>query len=126
LRRVALNALADIAAAAFRTDLGALTGGGGGLNGGLGLLGGLLLGAPGRATGGPVVGGRPYLVGERGPELFVPQASGRVEAAGGGSRGPVTINVQVSVPRDAGPVVMAQTGAQLARAVRRGLMQGDR
>ena len=38
-----------------------------------------LLGAPGRATGGPVAPGRAYLVGERGPELFVPTASGRVE-----------------------------------------------
>lgn len=29
-----------------------------------------------RAAGGPMVGGRPYLVGERGPELFVPEHSG--------------------------------------------------
>lgn len=33
---------------------------------------------PGRATGGPVMGGMPYLIGERGPELFVPQESGRI------------------------------------------------
>lgn len=33
---------------------------------------------PGRATGGPISAGRPYLVGERGPELVVPQTSGRV------------------------------------------------
>ncbi|WP_316233401.1 phage tail tape measure protein [Bradyrhizobium sp. SZCCHNPS2010] len=32
-----------------------------------------------RALGGPVSYGKPYLVGERGPELFVPRASGRVE-----------------------------------------------
>lgn len=32
-----------------------------------------------RALGGPVSYGKPYLVGERGPELFVPGASGRVE-----------------------------------------------
>jgi TP901 family phage tail tape measure protein len=32
-----------------------------------------------RALGGPVSFGRPYLVGERGPELFVPGATGRVE-----------------------------------------------
>ena len=37
----------------------------------------------GRATGGPVAPGRPYLVGERGPELFVPTASGRVETGRG-------------------------------------------
>ena len=31
-----------------------------------------------RANGGPVTGGAPYLVGERGPELFVPNANGSV------------------------------------------------
>ena len=31
-----------------------------------------------RALGGPVSGGEPYLVGERGPELFVPQVSGGI------------------------------------------------
>ncbi|WP_425991063.1 phage tail tape measure protein [Afipia sp. DC4300-2b1] len=32
-----------------------------------------------RALGGPVTYGKPYLVGERGPELFVPGQTGRVE-----------------------------------------------
>lgn len=32
-----------------------------------------------RAFGGPVSFGKPYLVGERGPELFVPGMSGRIE-----------------------------------------------
>jgi TP901 family phage tail tape measure protein len=32
-----------------------------------------------RALGGPVTYGRPYLVGERGPELFIPGASGHIE-----------------------------------------------
>jgi len=31
-----------------------------------------------RANGGPVAGGRPYLVGEQGPELFMPRAGGAV------------------------------------------------
>lgn len=31
-----------------------------------------------RASGGPVFGGEAYLVGEQGPELFVPQTSGTV------------------------------------------------
>ena len=46
---------------------------------------------PARAEGGPVSGGRPYLVGEQGPELFMPGMSGTVipnhALAGGGSRG---------------------------------------
>lgn len=33
---------------------------------------------PGRAEGGPVAGGAAYMVGERGPELFVPRMSGTI------------------------------------------------
>ncbi len=90
LKRVALSALAEIASAAIRGGLDALFKGGGGLGGiasGLGSLLAGLLGAPGKAIGGPVSPGRAYLVGERGPELFVPTASGRIEA-GRGRRGP--------------------------------------
>jgi hypothetical protein len=32
----------------------------------------------GRAAGGPVTAGTPYVVGERGPELFVPQNTGKI------------------------------------------------
>lgn len=45
-----------------------------------------------RAAGGPVTGGEMYLVGERGPELFVPRTSGRIVANGGGG-GSQTINL---------------------------------
>jgi len=31
-----------------------------------------------RAHGGPVAAGRPYLVGEKGPEVFVPEIAGRI------------------------------------------------
>jgi len=41
-------------------------------------LSGFGQGLPGRANGGPVSGGNPYLVGERGPELFLPQVSGTI------------------------------------------------
>ena len=50
----------------------------------LGVAGGLITGTEGsmikgkRASGGPVFGGEAYLVGEQGPELFVPQTSGTV------------------------------------------------
>lgn len=43
-----------------------------------------------RAKGGPVTAGRPYLVGEEGPELFSPRASGTIipnDRLGGGGRG---------------------------------------
>jgi transposase-like protein len=46
------------------------------------------LGMHRRAAGGPVSAGQPYLVGEKGPELFVPGQSGTVAANGAG----VTVN----------------------------------
>ncbi len=120
LRKVALTALADIAAGAVRTDLSGLFGGGSGGGGLLASIAGLFGGKPGRATGGPVSAGRPYMVGERGPELFVPTAAGRVEAGGSG-RGAVNVTINVAGPRDASPALMAQTGNQVARAVRQAL-----
>lgn len=33
---------------------------------------------PGMARGGPITGGKPYIVGEKGPELVIPSSSGRV------------------------------------------------
>jgi uncharacterized caspase-like protein len=53
----------------------------------------------GRAIGGPVTAGMPYLVGERGPELFVPQQSGGIVPNGGG----IVINIaeaKMSTPDD--------------------------
>jgi hypothetical protein len=70
---------------------------GGGLFGGFAqsLFGGLF---GGLAGGGPVSGGTPYIVGENGPELFIPQAAGRIannaEVRGMG-RGGTTINISV-------------------------------
>jgi hypothetical protein len=128
LRRVALSVLADIARQAVSAGLDALIGGGRGGGGGggqgLGSLIGSLLGLPGRATGGPVAGGRGYLVGERGPELFVPTSAGRIEpgAAIGGVRD-VRITVNVAGGRDAGPERMARSGRQIARAVRAALVE---
>jgi hypothetical protein len=49
----------------------------------------------GMATGGDVAGGTPYIVGEKGPELFVPGASGKIvpnhQLAAGGRAVSVTI-----------------------------------
>jgi phage-related minor tail protein len=39
-------------------------------------------GLEGRASGGPVIGGTSYLVGERGPELFTPSRSGMITPNG--------------------------------------------
>ena len=51
-----------------------------------------------KAAGGPVMGGTPYIVGEKGPELFMPGRSGTIipnDALGGGTTN-VVVNVDAS------------------------------
>ncbi len=119
LKGVALAALGEIAAQALRSGLGSVLGG----SGVAGVLGSLVGGLPGRATGGPVAPGRGYVVGERGPELFVPTSSGRVEA--GGIGGPREVRVAITVRAGAGeaPQALARSSRQVARAVRAALAE---
>ena len=55
-----------------------------------------------RAMGGPVSSGSPYVVGEKGPELFVPHASGtivpnnKMGGASGSGGGNVTVNYNIA------------------------------
>ena len=51
---------------------------------------------PFRASGGAVSGGSPYVVGERGPELFIPASTGRIEPNGRGSFGQGGIMINLS------------------------------
>ena len=124
LRRVATSVLSDIAASALKANLGGGAAAGSGVISSLIGAVGNLFGAPGRATGGPVSGGRPYLVGERGPELFVPAGAGRVETPGGGRAG-VNVTINIASPRDASAAVMTQTANQVARAVRQALARAE-
>lgn len=66
-----------------------------------------------RALGGPVSANVPYLVGERGPEVFIPSGSGRISPGMGGT---VVVNV-------AGSVV---TEGQLIESIRKGLIDAQR
>jgi hypothetical protein len=52
-----------------------------------------------RAMGGPVSAGRPYMVGERGPELMIPSSSGRVVSNDrlGGDTVNISLNVSTGV-----------------------------
>ena len=124
LRRIALGVLDQIAARALDS---LFTGGGGGTGGllGLGNLFGSLLGLPGRATGGPVSPGRGYVVGERGPELFVPTSAGRVEAALPASRSrDVRVAITIAAPPGtSAPQALQRSGRQVASAVRRALSE---
>jgi tape measure domain-containing protein len=71
---------------------------------------------PGRANGGPVSSGQTYMVGERGPELFVPGRSGTIVAndkMGGGNT-----NVVVNVDAKGSSVEGDEQGAnQLGRVI---------
>jgi hypothetical protein len=62
----------------FRNPLLAIATGVGLIAAGAALKTALNAGVQARALGGPVSGGTPYLVGERGPELFVPSVSGGI------------------------------------------------
>lgn len=125
LRRIALNTINEIAVQTARnlfTGTGAGgSGGGGGIGGLLNLssLVGPILGLPGRATGGPVSPGRGYIVGERGPELFVPAAAGRVETMTSSSAGTAREYVhQREAPGDRGRFQPGDANARQSRDVR--------
>jgi len=121
LKATALGVLADIAAAAVRGAFG---------------QNGVRItevfdrlpsptGFPGRATGGPVAPGRAYMVGERGPELFVPTASGRIETGGaaGGSAREVRIAITINAAAGEAPATLAKSSRQVARAIRAALAE---
>ena len=121
LKRTAVAALDQIAASAIKSGTAALLGGGSG-GGGLGsALVRLIGGSPPRATGGPVAPGRGYLVGERGPELFVPAGSGRIEQAGsfgsGGLR-EVRVSITVNAAKGESGTALMRSSRQVARAVK--------
>ena len=64
-----------------------------------------------RASGGSVNQGQPYMVGERGPELFVPHSSGVVRTAAdsrGGSSNPTIINQSIHVETGVSQTVRAE------------------
>jgi hypothetical protein len=86
---------------------------------------------PARAMGGQVTGGRPYMVGERGPEMIVPQRNGNVvpnnQLGGGGVTVNQTINVSTGVQQTVRaeiktlmPQIAEASKAAVADAVRRG------
>jgi len=142
LKRVAMQTLDQIAAQAVRSGIGSLFSAPATSNAGIGglLTGaiGSLFGLPGRATGGPVSPGRGYLVGERGPEVFVPTSAGRVEAARERLIPPppsptvvtqvrpepreVRVSIQLAAPRGtSAPIALKRSSRQVASSVRRAL-----
>ena len=86
------------------------------------------LGIMPKALGGPVSSGRPYLVGERGPEMFVPGAQGNIvpnNAMGGGAN--VVVNVDASGSNVEGNADQAsQLGKVIGIAVQQELVKQKR
>jgi tape measure domain-containing protein len=84
---------------------------------------------PGRAMGGPVSAGKPYMVGERGPELFMPRQGGSIipnNALGGGSTN-VVVNVDASGSNVQGDQAQAkQLGVAVSAAVQAELIKQQR
>jgi len=126
LRRIALSALDDIASHALQGlfTAPAASGGIGGLFDFGGLIGSIL-GLPGRALGGSVAPDRPYLVGERGREVFVPTSAGSIEPARAERARDVRVAINLTAPAGAdAPQSLQRSSRQLASAVRRALLSG--
>ena len=102
-----------------------------------GLLGKSLVGAgilpPGRASGGTVMSNQPYLVGEKGPEIIVPQNRGHVmnadltsQAMGGGS---VVVNQSFHFQANGDESVkklIAQAAPQIANMAKQSVVDSRR
>lgn len=115
---------------------GALKGDGGGI---LSSIGGAISSIFGRASGGPVSANRPYVVGEKGRELFVPRMSGtiipahrlggsgftvHVDARGATDPAMVEAAARRAVYEAAPAIINAATRNTLDRATRRQLPRG--
>ena len=74
-----------------------------------------------RAAGGPVTSGSAYVVGERGPEVFVPESAGQILAAGAGGGGRTIINIPITIN---GSVLSSPT--EIARVIGAAVMQSLR
>jgi TP901 family phage tail tape measure protein len=96
---------------------------------GLGVLA-FLEGASGRASGGPVLRNRAYVVGERGPELFVPQQAGQIVSNGalqnGGGTDPAEYASAMLAAAGPPPRVMSPEAAAMDDWWRRFLSAGMR
>jgi hypothetical protein len=110
----------DLALIALRQNILQPLFGGGGVSGG-GMFGTFLSGLLGipsggaRASGGPVSAGTMYMVGEHGPEPFIPAVDGMILPHGAG-RGGAVIEMRVDLAGANGDETIARISAQAARA----------
>jgi hypothetical protein len=84
------------------------------LGGNAAIAGGITGLLSGAAVGGPVRGGVPVLVGERGPEVFIPpRGGGSIAANGGGTSVNITVTAENSVNRESA----SQVGYDIGRTI---------
>jgi phage-related minor tail protein len=85
---------------------------------------------PARANGGPVGANTPYMVGERGPELFVPARSGSItpnERLGGDGGTTVVQNFHFAANGDDSvKKLIAQAAPQIAKMTEKGIIDSRR
>jgi phage-related minor tail protein len=96
LRQTVTTPLANLVMGGISSAFGGLFGGGPGDIRGPGGSTSIPFGGP-RALGGPVEAGSAYLVGEQGPELFMPGQSGRIIPNGQTGGTVVNQTIQISV-----------------------------
>ena len=128
LKRAALSVLNDIANTALQSGLDSLFGSNSSIGNSISSLASSFL--FGRASGGTVGARQPYLVGERGPELFVPERPGRIipaqDMSRGGGRAQAT-NITINITNQGQSSDMTRRSAgQVAVAVRRAMDRADR
>jgi hypothetical protein len=87
-----------------------------------GILGGVFGGA--RANGGPVFAGQAYIVGEKGPEIFVPRGSSGVILPNRAIGGQTIININVNGVANAEEV--RRSASQIASMATLALSRGQR
>ena len=82
---------------------------------------------PGKALGGAVGAGRPYMVGERGPELFIPGAQGNIVPNNAMSGANIVVNVDASGTQAQGDQPNAKAlGSAIGAAVQAELVKQKR
>lgn len=93
------------------------------------------IGLPARASGGPVTAGRPYMVGERGPEPFVPAVNGRILSvaqaqaamrAGGGGGATGRVEIVLHAPEGFTATQMGQVEGIAVRVTGAGIGEFNR
>jgi hypothetical protein len=115
LRQTVTTPLANLVMGGLSSAFGGLFGGGPGDIRGPGGSTSIQFGGP-RALGGPVEAGSAYLVGEQGPELFMPGQSGRIIP--NGQTGSTVVNQTIQISVGVAQTVRAEIAALMPKIKR--------